>query len=220
MFRLASPLIARLTLVVTLLCICFTASAAGRYLAPDELSDFPNSIEGSALQDMGLLHAGELDLQLYPIHGSDGATLASAMLERGPVDNVGERRFALLFWHIKWEWHENGRPRVRRTFEVTHTSELKLPYWSDQKYAAPKLRKEWARFFAAMLTHEARHFEYARTTADAIRSEVGARVRNAGELNAGEINHDVSRYLQKLRETNLQYDKATRHGAAQGVVLR
>jgi predicted secreted Zn-dependent protease len=143
----------------------------------------------------------------YDVFGADERMLELAMDLRGPR-RAGRAFVAFTDWEVHWARTGDG-PRVRFHAVVT------LPRWRPPPFVGAELVERWARFHDALVVHERGHVDIGLAAARALAAELGDAPRNARDW-ASVTRAVVAPYLDAER----RYDAQTKHGAAQGAVLR
>ncbi|MFO1132982.1 MAG: DUF922 domain-containing protein [Hyphomicrobiales bacterium] len=103
--------------------------------------------------------------------------------------------WAFTYWKVT-------RVGCRTTLTIRQT----LPVWQDSGRAPAVLRRKWNGFHAALLAHEARHLQFARSA--------------AAEIDAMGCSADPVRVLRKWIATERAFDRRTQHGIKTGATLR
>jgi hypothetical protein len=114
-----------------------------------------------------------------------------------------------------------GRLNYKFSFDSSHDSKgrllvvnvkclttLYMPTWSKRKQASKADRKEWARFWKALLEHEKGHYLRAVTSAKAIRNQLV-------QANASTIKAVFAKAKSAADLQQSSYDAATEHGIKQ-----
>jgi predicted secreted Zn-dependent protease len=129
--------------------------------------------------------------------------------------------------HTAWrvDWRFNTQPTAdgcRCSAFSTRTSiTITLPRWIAPTNAAQSVMETWGSYQLALGRHEDGHAQFALAAA----AELSKRALEAGETADCEsmkvkltaMAHEI---LEAYRKREVEYDERTRHGAAQGAVLR
>jgi predicted secreted Zn-dependent protease len=162
---------------------------------------------------------GHTTVLYYDVHGRSFDELRADMRRLGPkvADSsfVGETRSPM-----RWSWRTesaNGTCSVRDV-TVTLNAQITLPRWTPPADTEPGLATEWARFVAALETHEAGHKDISAKAG----SEIVTRLRGLSGL-CSQINTragDLARAIvDKASDDQKTYDAVTRHGLTQGTAF-
>lgn len=159
----------------------------------------------------------------YQVAGTTTSDLRAAMNAAGPLDqNEGRRYDAHTRADIHWTFtfaQTAGGCRigdVKTSVNATYT----VPSWLAGPKADGAARTKWASYRAALMEHERGHTRLAVATAQRIETAIRAAAPRAtcAELTAA-ANSIASNIIRNDRSQQ-DYDRATRHGAVQGAVLR
>lgn len=186
-----------------------------------------------------LLFAGAVHAQLqvsertahYELGGRSLAELRDEIRLNGPEDASGRRYDGLTAWSIEWtgEFRDDavaGGPRADAqrcrldAYAVTLDLTVTLPRWTHRDRAARAARERWDAYLAALVAHEAQHRALAVEAArqvDALLAATapGGRCRDL----QWRVEQAVNRIQRRLAVDNSLFDRRTRHGREQGVVL-
>jgi predicted secreted Zn-dependent protease len=123
--------------------------------------------------------------------GTDGREI-----EKRLATAEAARFTAYTDWEIEWVG-----------FTIHARAVVTLPVWHAPPTASPGLLREWDRFAKALETHEGAHVAFAEEAAQAA----------TAALRAGE---DPRPKVSPVRLREIAFDAATRHGHADGAILR
>ena len=162
---------------------------------------------------------GHTTVLYYDVHGRTFDELRADMRRLGPkvADSsfVGETRSPM-----RWSWRlesANGTCSIRDV-TVFMNAQITLPRWTAPADTEPGLATEWARFVAALETHEAGHKDISAKAG----SEIVTRLRGLSGL-CSQINTragDLARVIvEKASDDQKKYDAVTRHGLTQGTAF-
>ncbi|HEY2952871.1 MAG TPA: DUF922 domain-containing protein [Verrucomicrobiae bacterium] len=122
-------------------------------------------------------------------------------------------------WKIQWNYTTipAGDGYRLRSLETKTTITYTLPRWTPGPESPKPLREHWARYSAALKTHEDGHTRIALVAAGEIRKRVNAlpEAPTARRLER-QINDIADKAVAEYREVETTYDKKTIHGASQG----
>jgi predicted secreted Zn-dependent protease len=156
----------------------------------------------------------------YDVHGRTVAELRADMRRVGPkiADSsfVGETRSPM-----RWNWRTESAGASSCTIrEVTLSvnAQITLPRWTPPADTEPGLAAEWARFVAALETHEAGHKDISAKAGRAIVDRLRGLSGLCSQL--GSRANDIARdIVDKAASEQKAYDAATRHGLTQGTAF-
>jgi predicted secreted Zn-dependent protease len=155
----------------------------------------------------------------YDVSGATAEELRNAMNRLGPVGPDGTRFDGYTTWYVAWKYRFNetsGGCRLTR-LDVTCDVTTTLPRWANQRDGSAGLKQGWSTYFSALSLHEAGHKDIGVRAAAAVEDEVG---RLASQPTCRELEQAVEAkaqgILERFRRDELEYDRTTRHGQAQG----
>lgn len=159
----------------------------------------------------------------YEFFGSRAADAGSSLRQRLLVtsDYQGrESRFTgQTDWHIEWRAcfeQRNGRCAISGVLSTVHVT-YTLPRWADRETAPAPLRDRWDRYHLSLLAHEKGHGAIALEVAKLIDAALVGQSSDEGcdGLNTGSVKI-VDEVMLRGEAMQREYDRATRHGSAQG----
>ena len=143
------------------------------------------------------------EIKPYKVQGENLTEVLESINKNGPKDQFGVQRHAYAGWDIRWSWKKDfSDPKVTVKLSLTH------PAWDGNC-------TEWGRYTAALIEHEMNHLSHALETARKIKDTI----ENSKGLTEKALNIKLHHLLQKNREFDLHYDKDTKNGRAEGVLL-
>ena len=193
--------------------------------APRAVAPLARAVLGTVVLNCATLAPAQDTVQLrtnfYTITGSTERALRRALNESRPWKNQ-DATDARTDWQVQWSYTyapAGGGFRVR-SVETKTTITYTLPRWTPDPDAPRELRAGWAKYLAALQTHEEGHARIARAAAAEIRQRVAGLKSglDAGHLEKS-VNEAAGKALAGHRERDAQYDKKTLHGATQGAVF-
>ena len=158
-------------------------------------------------------------------YGVTGSTLREIRqsLDRSRPHVGSTQHDGMTVWSIDWNLSvfRRGNTCRLRSFAIRTKAAITLPFWAMPTNAPADLTKAWGDYSAALGEHELGHVKFAKAAA----TEIRHRVRTIGprtdcEALTKEINELAGGILQDYRQKEKEYDERTRHGAAQGAILR
>jgi predicted secreted Zn-dependent protease len=158
----------------------------------------------------------------YPIGGDTAGELIAAMDAEGLRDPAGAPGWGLTEWHIDWtfRYRETRAACQITTQRVMLAVRLILPRWQPPVTASAALRARWRSFVEALRVHESGHVANVIAGANDILERLDGLAPRQGcrELEVA-ANAAANRILDRLRATDVAYDRETRHGATQGATF-
>jgi predicted secreted Zn-dependent protease len=162
--------------------------------------------------------AFQLRTNYYNISGVTEAELRRSINQSRPWKDK-DPTDARTDWKIQWTFTTEAAGEIRRlrSLEIKTTVTYTLPRWTPGPDAPQTVREHWAKYSAALKTHEDGHARIALAAAREIRKRVNALTgeRSADRLDR-EINHAANKAVAEYRELEVAFDKKTVHGASQG----
>ena len=157
-------------------------------------------------------------MNYYLVTGRTGAEVRAAMNKVRPTDSHGLRVDARTTWDIRWSYRFRPGPDgcVVTSFNVTLTTAMTLPKWTDLTTAPVALQNQWNAYYTALLQHEQGHIRIGELAAGAIR-EAGPKVTAANCSTMGAaIDRKGQELLAEYGRQEVRYDAETNHGVKQG----
>lgn len=155
-------------------------------------------------------------VERYAISGSTPADLRREMDAKGPLGPGGRRFDGYTRWYVSWNYRYNSKGGLCAIASVTTSVKLTmtLPRWSNENSA---LREQWTGYVAALEQHEQGHRRHGIDAANEIDRAIAA-MPSAGNCDTLGANANAlgTSILRKYNQLDLDYDRDTRHGAAQG----
>lgn len=153
-----------------------------------------------------------VSFEYYDVAGDDPESIRRSINERRPTDsNDGSRVDALTIGSIDFSFSKRGGERCRPG-DISARLRLRvlLPRLRDTSALEPAEIDRWNAFVAALKKHEAWHARYAHDHMP----DLEAAVRAADCAHARDA---AAKALAAIGRAQLEYDRATRHGADQGI---
>lgn len=155
----------------------------------------------------------------YRISGSTPSDLRREMSAQGPQGAGGRRFDGYTRWYVSWNYRYNNTgggctiASVTTRVKVTIT----LPQWRNESRADSTTRAQWSRYLAALELHEQGHRRHGVDAANEVDQAIAAMpsASNCDALGANANALGMS-ILRKYNQRDLDYDRDTKHGAAQG----
>jgi predicted secreted Zn-dependent protease len=146
----------------------------------------------------------------YDVTGTDAASIQASIEAHGPRHPNEDKRYAAITdVRINWHWTAKGKSCDLKRARINFSSIVKMPRLTTFAMLPPALQAEWTAYVAALAAHEAGHVKLAVEHLPRIR----AAVRNATCATANRAGRAA---LKQLKDRDIAYDIATRHGEATG----
>jgi predicted secreted Zn-dependent protease len=156
-----------------------------------------------------------LELAYYDVSGRTVEEIRRSIDSRQPRDpNDGTRVAALSTWSMHWSWRvrAGGGCDLSRP-SIEFRARTLLPRLVSEGDLTADLRARWRTFLAAVHAHEARHVRYAYEH----RKDVAAAIKASDCESAGAA---AAAAVRAIAQRDIDYDRATHHGATEGAVFR
>ncbi len=164
-------------------------------------------------------HACDVDLSFknYPVSGLSRAALKDALLQSGPRDPYGVRRFAYTDWHITWKWGLEPSGAIDpRSIKVACSAVVTLPRLRPVRGMSLELISSWNSFLQRLRDHEMNHVRHAQERAGLIRQALRVAAQRHGQLTPAQAQIVAQRVTHDIRELDRRYDGVTNHGQREG----
>ena len=158
-------------------------------------------------------------IERYPIRGASAAGLRIEMSAKGPLGAGGRRFDGYTRWNINWHYQYRQDGAACRIGTVTTDVKVTtiLPEWSDERAAPEPLRKRWREYIAALTEHENGHRLHGMDAAREIDRGIAALPAQSSCSALGKAANDLgNQVIRQYNERDLDYDRTTGHGLAQG----
>jgi predicted secreted Zn-dependent protease len=166
-----------------------------------------------------LARADSFRVENFAIHGTSARELRADLARLGPVGETGIRGDAYTEYRIAWKFSmmfKDGHCRASNVM-VDLDVTMRLPSWVPPAGVAAPLITTWERFSEVLREHENGHYRIAISAASDVRRKLRARSRAATcELLKAKLNDTANAVLHEYREKQLDYDRDTDYGRAQG----
>lgn len=165
----------------------------------------------------------ETVLEYYEIQGATANDLHRAMKAYGPLwPGESQRSYAQCKWQLRWKYTfqtEGGQCRVG-ALKTTVSAIISFPKWSNPAAGSAALRDKWEQMTRALRRHEDGHKDNGIRAANDFARRVRALApeRDCQALDQ-KIKATGDRIISEYRNLDPAYDRATNHGANQGVNL-
>lgn len=163
-------------------------------------------------------HAQNAQIAYYDIVGNNANELRRQMDAKGPLDG-GKRYDAHTEWNIKWNYRYRPTASGCELADVTVSlsGTILLPRWVDANGASDALVQKWDRYVAALRLHEDGHYAHGEGAAQEIEA-LAKSFHGSGDCPAmtSEFKDQVRAIIAKYKALDVEYDRETDHGRAQG----
>ena len=153
-----------------------------------------------------LISANPVNELYYDVSPTDWESLQQALLDAGPLDRRGVRRFALTTWKMKWDWERrsDGTP-VYSSATVTPEVTMVLPRWKEIIHQPARIQKQWNDFISKVRAHEDSHARIALEGASSLEREL----RSA--LTATDATTMIREMKARVERANIAFDQSNDH---------
>ncbi|MFZ5481664.1 MAG: DUF922 domain-containing protein [Myxococcota bacterium] len=150
------------------------------------------------------------EVRWFELEGVDRIDLLESCLARCPRDEDGVAVASLTTWRLHWDWvRAPTAPCTLAGASVHAVVEVDLPRWVPPPEADPALVAEWDEWHARLRWHEQGHVDVVRGFTDAAEAKLV-------EAGCEGVEEEGARLVAGLRAAQLDYDRATANGHAQG----
>ena len=160
--------------------------------------------------------------EFYDIDGTSVAGLRSLMKRKGVRWNDGNVYAALTTWDMHPQYAiktDNGKYAIQ-SISTDLAIVYHLPRWSSVTAAPEQMGVLWNTYMDHLKEHESGHKDLAVKFAAEINEKL-ASISSFTSKSAldNEVKQLVKANQKRLKELQIEYDRETRHGETQGVVL-
>ena len=158
----------------------------------------------------------------YEVQGNSIQTLVAEMKAKGPLDE-GKRFFGKTHWDLRWNYRYEQKEGgfVITTLMVMADIQYQMPRRILPPDEADNVAPQWARFMAALTTHENGHgqnaIQHGKTLYAILRAH---RVFASAQELKNFVKTEGDKCIADANATDVEYDRKTEHGATQGATLR
>jgi predicted secreted Zn-dependent protease len=162
-----------------------------------------------------------INTEYYLIYGSTANELRNDMNTKSVIKESGNTYDAYTSWFVNWRfnWNENhgkcSMTNVNTTVKVNFT----LPKWKNSNSAAVNLKKHWAHYYNALVTHENGHKDFGVNAAKEVESRLSVLSAKSCSSLKSKANRLGKKIIDKYIVLEKEYDKNTNHGMKNGAVF-
>jgi predicted secreted Zn-dependent protease len=151
----------------------------------------------------------------YDVVGTDWASINASLEAQGPRHGDGTTAHGRTDIHIGSSWTQQRRGKVCSVtgIKVRFSAVVILSRLADQSAVPEELAAQWRGFLTILERHEAGHARISLDHLDMVRAAVAA-------APCGKEQERAKAALMRIEEMQRDYDRRTRHGLAQGDILR
>jgi predicted secreted Zn-dependent protease len=181
----------------------------------------PSKVNSVSLQTpvstpfMGQVAMEHAQIIYYDITGATEDELRQSMNQLGPKDPYDNNRpvDAYTDWDISWNWPGYGTDNCDLTAAiVSYKIKMTVPRWKMPVDASQELIAKWEKYIQSIALHEKEHIDNIVNNYLSVKTAI----ESATCTTADEAAQNA---LVPLRKFDSDYDRATKHGATQGVVF-
>ena len=182
---------------MTLVMIALAAQAAAATMNP----------QGAVFADMP-----KVAVAYYDVEGRDRDAIRKSMNRLRPTDTSdGSRVDAKTSWRYQWRLPGGPGGCDLARAEVTYTIDVLLPRAADYDRLSRRERERWDGYLTRLSAHERNHAIIATRGA----AELERAIRSAPSCEAARP--AAQKVVEAVGAASREYDRKTRHGAAEGV---
>jgi predicted secreted Zn-dependent protease len=149
----------------------------------------------------------------YDISGSTEDELRAQLNTLGPVGYDGYKGDAATEWFIRWNWPGYGTSSCDLSAaEISYDIKVIFPRWTPNENSSPELISKWASYTKLLAEHEKGHVDSVLENFPSVVEAIKAATCETADAVGTEL-------LGKIRQFDVDYDAATRHGATQGAIF-
>jgi predicted secreted Zn-dependent protease len=159
--------------------------------------------------------------QYYEVSGKNVQEVRRQLLEKGPVDQKGERRFAFAAWTLEWDWpvESDGTRRYLDT-KVSCKAEVLLPRFRSEEGGSLYFNQTIYDAFETIKKHELHHVQHAIEGASILRRAIISAAEEGRIKKEKDANKIAFKVVDKVRSFDVTYDEMTHYGKTEGIWLR
>jgi predicted secreted Zn-dependent protease len=161
--------------------------------------------------------------EYYRISGKTASELIDQMQRLGPTDRQdGRRVWVNTAWsyRVHWGYRQTSAGCAAGDVSAAVGIAYLYPLWVDEASGDADARDAWKKFIAAAKVHEPRHAENGIAAAEQAEAAVKAIApQPTCDLFDKAAGTDIDTVTRRANEADGEYDRATEHGATQGMVL-
>ncbi len=168
---------------------------------------------------LGLTSDPAADIDCYDVSASTLREVVSNLRSRGPSDQQGTGRDAIVQWTVRWRWPITGRgPNYAQT-KISRSLTIRAPVLRYPELLHPDERREWQRYLGALADHEAQHLQHADDALEALHEVIKEASGTEPPPSAESINQKLKEIVRDTRQRDADFDAASDHGRDEGVRL-
>lgn len=206
--------------VGVLLLLTFADSELAKLFAPTPDPAPQQTVDAASCRSQASLVEKSRHYEFFGSRAADaGSSLRQRLLVTSDYQGRESRFTGQTDWHIEWRAcfeQSAGKCTVRGVLSTVHVT-YTLPRWADRENAPAQLRDRWDRYKLSLTAHEKGHGAIALEVAKLIdMALVGKSSDESCEALNAESIKIVDEVMQRGEAMQREYDRATRHGSAQG----
>ena len=162
-----------------------------------------------------------IDYQYYEVSGKNVHEIRTQLLEKGPVDEKGERRFAFAAWTLEWDWpvETDGTRRYVDT-KVKCKAQLLLPRFRTAPGGEPHFNRTIFDAFEKIEKHEMHHVQHAIEGASLLQKAIVTAAQEGRIKKEKDANRVAFKVVDNVSAFDSTYDQMTHFGKTEGIWLR
>lgn len=159
--------------------------------------------------------------EYYTIYGVTANELRNQMNTKSSIKQSGNTYDAYTSWFVNWRFNYNknngqcSMTSVKTTVKVNFT----LPKWENSNGATVNLKKRWAYYYNALISHENGHKDFGVNAAKEVESRLLALSAKSCSSLKSKANSLGKKIIDKHVVLEKKYDKNTNHGMKNGAVF-
>lgn len=162
-----------------------------------------------------------IDYQYYEVSGRNVQEVRDQLLEKGPVDLSGERRFAFAAWTLEWDWPvAPDGTRQYSEIKVSCKAQVMLPRFRPSGESDELFNKSINETLEITKRHEMHHVRHAIEGAFLLQKAIVAAAQEEKITKEKDANRIAFAVIDKVRAFDRTYDEMTHYGKTEGIWLR
>ena len=160
-------------------------------------------------------------LERYDVAGGTAAELRASIQQNGPIGEDGKRHDAMTSWSSAWRYRPTRTQAgcAAAALETRVEIVVTLPRWSTRQVGT-YLSELWDRYIAALDRHEQGHVDLAQRAVATVHQRLSRLTAPTCPQLDELINSTGRAMLAEMEKEQAEFDRATKHGSADGVQLR
>lgn len=139
-----------------------------------------------------------------------------SILKQGPFNQSGRHGAAFTYWKINWQ--PEGADGNKK-YKVDYSAEIKMIRWTPEARPTTESISAWNKLIKLVIAHEGRHVETAIYGVGKVDQAIKQAISRQPQIEDQAVTQIVKSTLSDIRQKDVDYDRQTDGGRAQGIIF-